>query len=280
MLKNCRHLKSVKCINCGYYGHTAKTCNYPISSYGIVCYKIVDDIIYYLMIQRKDTLCFTEFIRGKYAIQNINYIKKLLSRMTNSEQNQICNTKFDVLWSKMWMNNNIKYNKDYDNSKKKFNKLHQGFYINTIENEKKFIHLNRLVSELNTHFNECEWEFPKGRRKLNESDLNCACREFEEETGVKRKEYSLKDDIKQHEIIFQGSNKIRYRNVYFVASYKMDTNDKVLSVDTKNINQIKEVRDVKWFTYNEVIDKMKQESYEKVEAIIRINELLSKRMLK
>lgn len=280
MLKNCKNLKSVKCINCGYYGHTAKTCNYPITSYGIVCYKIVDNQIYYLMIQRKDTLCFTEFIRGKYAIQNVSYINKLLSRMTSNEQHDICNRKFDALWSNMWMNNNIKYNKDYDHSKKKFNKLFNGFNINTIENEKKFIHLKDLISESNTHITECEWEFPKGRRKLNESDLNCACREFEEETGVNRKDYILKDDIKQHEIIFQGSNKIRYRNVYFLASYKDEINEKVITVDFKNFNQIKEVRDVQWFLYDEVLTKMKQESYEKKEAIIRINELLTKRILK
>ena len=94
------------------------------------------------------------------------------------------------------------------------------------------------------------------------------------------KDYILKDDIKQHEIIFQGSNKIRYRNVYFLASYKDEINEKVITVDFKNFNQIKEVRDVQWFLYDEVLTKMKQESYEKKEAIIRINELLTKRILK
>ena len=29
-----------------------------------------------------------------------------------------------------------------------------------------------------------EWGFPKGRRNMHESDLDCAKREFEEETGI------------------------------------------------------------------------------------------------
>ena len=51
--------------------------------------------IKYLMIQRKDSLSFMEFIRGKYDTTNIDYIKKLLTNMTISERNMILNYKFE-----------------------------------------------------------------------------------------------------------------------------------------------------------------------------------------
>ena len=37
------------------------------------------------MIQRKDSLCYIEFIRGKYKINDINYIFKLFKYITNKE---------------------------------------------------------------------------------------------------------------------------------------------------------------------------------------------------
>ena len=59
------------CRNCGINGHLYKDCVHPIMSFGIICYK-VDDMknIKFLMIQRKDSLSFMEFIRGKYERQS------------------------------------------------------------------------------------------------------------------------------------------------------------------------------------------------------------------
>ena len=51
--------KLVFCANCGGLGHIYKTCNHPIISYGIICYKPFYDKITnsvypkYLMVQRK-----------------------------------------------------------------------------------------------------------------------------------------------------------------------------------------------------------------------------------
>ena len=41
------------------------------------------------MIQRKDSLCYTEFLRGKYNINNDRYITKLINLMTGDEKNRI-----------------------------------------------------------------------------------------------------------------------------------------------------------------------------------------------
>ena len=43
--------KNLQCLNCGYYGHAIKTCNYPITSYGILCYYIDIIITFKLIFQ-------------------------------------------------------------------------------------------------------------------------------------------------------------------------------------------------------------------------------------
>ena len=40
-----------------------------------------------------------------------------------------------------------------------------------------------------------EWGFPKGRRNLYEKDLNCALREFSEETGYSSKSINLIESL-------------------------------------------------------------------------------------
>ena len=57
------------CNNCGGAGHAYHQCKLPISSFGIVAYRMVDRgdglVPLYLMIRRKDSLGFFEFVRGK-----------------------------------------------------------------------------------------------------------------------------------------------------------------------------------------------------------------------
>ena len=61
-------------------------------------------------------------------------------------------------------------------------------FIYLFKNE--FYTLNDLIEESNHYDNwiEAEWGFPKGRRNYQETDFECALREFSEETG-----YSIKN---------------------------------------------------------------------------------------
>ena len=58
------------CNNCGEKGHYSRQCNKPITSYGVLLFTYAKDIPKIIMIQRKDSLCYIELIRGKYNPKN------------------------------------------------------------------------------------------------------------------------------------------------------------------------------------------------------------------
>ena len=64
------------CNNCGIYGHLFYKCKKPIMSFGIISYRNneITNNVEYLMIRRKDSLGYVDFIRGKYSLDNITYI--------------------------------------------------------------------------------------------------------------------------------------------------------------------------------------------------------------
>jgi len=267
--------KDIVCINCGLNGHTSKNCNYPITSFGIILHKYVNNKIYYIMVQRKDSLCFTEFIRGKYDIKNIKYILKLISNMTLDEQKRLIEHDFDHLWSEMWVNNTNNMKKEYNVSKNKFNKLKTGYKVKS-NDEILFIDLNYFISK-NQYILESEWEFPKGRRKLHETDLHCALREFEEETNIRKSLVLIDDCSKQYEELFIGKNKLRYRNIFYLGTYiKENIFDNFF--DKNNSDQIKEIQDVKWLEFNDVCVKIK-DKIEKVELFKRLHQYVLKTKL-
>ena len=69
-----KHLKF--CINCGKNGHSFHNCSKPIMSNGIIAFTKKDKDYKYLLICRKDTLGYVEFLRGKYkSVYNYDYIK-------------------------------------------------------------------------------------------------------------------------------------------------------------------------------------------------------------
>ena len=56
------YIRPQTCRNCGINGHLYKDCIHPVMSFGIICYKIENSVIKYLMVQRKDSLAFMEFL--------------------------------------------------------------------------------------------------------------------------------------------------------------------------------------------------------------------------
>lgn len=230
--------KIMYCNNCGSKGHVFKTCRDPITSCGILLLKTKTDPmklpanpsdIQILMVRRKDSMAYMEFIRGKYDPNNSEYIKKLLQHMTIQEQSLIENQDFDTLWTKLWGQGRDVHSIEYQTSKSNFENIDK----------------SKLISEAKSTYVEPEWGFPKGRRSKGESDIDCAVREFWEETNISKDAYVVIDNIVFTET-FIGTNNIKYKHIYYIAITK-DSNLINLNQRLTNI-QKREISAVSWKT--------------------------------
>jgi ADP-ribose pyrophosphatase YjhB (NUDIX family) len=238
MLNNVRH-KKYTCNNCGVTGHVFYNCKRPIMSFGIVCYRIYNGNLQFLMIRRKDSLGYVELLRGKLNTNNDFHLSNIISEMTIEEINNIKQYSYSTLWDKLWNKKNEKVDK---------------------RNEEKFNHLKfkkqHLLDLFSQGWIEPEWGFPKGRRNNRENDFDCAIREFEEETGFSRNKLDIIKNMGYFEEVFTGSNMKSYKHKYYIC--KMNVQDSF----ARNF-QKSEIGDMQWFTYEECMSKIRSYNVEK-----------------
>lgn len=275
--------KTFYCINCGNDGHLSKNCDFPVTSYGIILLQVeninTDKLIEYLklyngsivnnsdigitieetkdvelfcmfknsikmlLIQRKHTLGFLEFIRGRYNIENVDGIIFLFKQMVPSEIEKIKTKSFDEIWDEVWGDKNkTNYQNEYIMAKEKFNKLN--------DENNKYLSLKFYIENVNPLWNFAEWGFPKGRRNLKENDKDCAIREFMEESNINKDQFVILDNIDPLVETFIGTNGINYRHVYYfgIALERLTPH-----IDPSNKVQICEIGDINFFSYEEII---------------------------
>ena len=255
--------KQTKCKNCGKKGHSIYGCKTPIVSYGIIDFKIENNIKKYLIIRRKDTFGYIEFIRGKYPLLK-SYLINIINEMTLCEKFKILNYSFEQLWEDLWGPDDVdNFKDDKNNAFRRFQNIIQGLYL---ENS-TLINLKDLVNESNTCWEEQEWGFPKGKRNHQENDIMCAKREWSEETGFNSNDLQLIENIFPFEEIFIGSNYKAYKHKYFIAKAPR-------SFENNNNFQKSEVSNLKWVTLDECIRKIRPYNLEKIEIIKNVNKLL------
>ena len=195
------------CNNCGKTGHLFHQCKNPITSTGIIVFRISSqNNLEYLLIRRKDTLGYVDFLRGKYPLYNKRYILNIIGEMTMDERKKLLNNTFDKLWCDLWGEHiGIQYRGEEKASREKFDVLRFGITLT-----KESYSLESLINELDKiEWTQPEWGFPKGRRNYHEKDLTCALREFEEETGYSKSNLKIIQNILPLEEVFTGSN---YKN--------------------------------------------------------------------
>lgn len=197
------------CNNCGDRGHPFRECTKPVLSCGIILLRsksnpdgptelpLLTDDIEVLMIRRKDSMSYTEFMRGKYDPSDTAYVKRLMENMSQLELSNLRNQPFESLWAKLW------------------NYADRHEHELTIAKE-KFDQVSKLLKSVSSKYTDPEWGFPKGRRYRSEHDLACAEREFAEETNIERDTYVIVKDVVFSES-FLGTNGIPYEHKYFLA---------------------------------------------------------------
>ena len=258
--------KSMYCNNCGHKGHVFKTCKDPVTSCGLLLLRgattpltLPSDpaVTSILMVKRKDSMAYMEFIRGKYDLVHIDYIQRLMKNMTKQEQKQIVTEEFDTLWTKLWGVGRDTRSTEYFTAKENYN---------TIDRKK-------LIEESPSTFTEPEWGFPKGRRSKGETDLECAIREFWEETNIPSDAYEILPMTTFTEV-FTGTNDVKYKHVYYVALLK----DPTLLPNEKSLTsmQRREVSEVGWKTIAEAKQITRPHYTERKKILVQLERTIQK----
>lgn len=245
------------CNNCGCTNHTYKQCTTPITSWGIILVSF-DDLkapehlhninlftmqnmsnvsnnecmlashilnkIKFLMISRKYSVGFVEFIRGRYRCEKIDQLIYIFKQMTQKEIDIIKHSLtlddgFTYLWNLFWNNTGtpIYLTNDRIKSANNYN------ILKTRGVDGPDLDLHYIVSTIKAEYQNDEWGFPKGRINRNiETEQQCAIREFKEETGYSDDDIKLIPNIEPLVEEFNGTNGICYRHIYYIAELITD----------------------------------------------------------
>ena len=251
------------CNNCGKHGHLFHQCKNPITSIGIIVFNDDNPTREYLMIRRKDSLGYVDFMIGKYPLFNKRYLLNIISEMTNDEKNKLLNNDFQELWNELWGEYiGIQYRGEEKTSCEKFNSLKNGI---TLTNDE--YNLETLINSCNNEWREPEWGFAKGRRNYQERDLNCALREFEEETGCNKNSIKLIQNLLPIEELFTGSNYKSYKHKYYIA-YMSKGNNSIQNF------QKTEVSKVQWLSFKECIEIIRPYNLERIDTLTKVDNIL------
>lgn len=265
------------CSNCGENTHFYKSCKKPIVSYGVILLKLdilgynLNDIfakkkditntlgidinsehdvclysalknnIKFLTIQRKHSIGFVEFVRGKYEVDNIDKLVLIFQLLTKDELHKIDTLTFEELWIDMWNDPHKKMSneKEYQISKNKYNELRNQSPLG----------LDFLIKNITPQWNTPEWGFPKGRKNYNETELNCSKREFEEETNFTSDDYIIIDSFPPVTEELIGTNGLTYKHIYYIG---MSTSDKIPKIE--NSYQRNEIGNILFNSYDNCIE--------------------------
>jgi 8-oxo-dGTP pyrophosphatase MutT (NUDIX family) len=254
------------CSNCGKIGHTYNKCHTPITSMGIIVFRksnVDSEQIEFLMIRRKDTLGYVDFLRGKYPLYNIPYLKNIIGEMTIDEKFNILTKDFSSLWSDLWGENlGFQYRNEERISKDKFKQLKTGInYHDTL------ITIDGLIRESPSLWGEPEWGFPKGRRDYREKDIACALREFSEETGYNKDDITIIENCVPIEENFTGSNYKSYKHKYYLAY--MNEN-----IEPHSDYQCSEVSSLEWKSFDKLQMDIRTYNLERKEIITKLKNVL------
>lgn len=289
-----RRNKGIICTNCGTDGHEFRNCTQPVTSWGIILMTYGDmkravhdhtinlntdeinnikhrikmssksdmefisracEDIRFLMISRKHSVCYVEFIRGRYRPEKHSKIMYLFSQMTPEEINKIKHSLdmpdgFECLWTEFWGKKaNEQYlMKDKLIAQKRYNML----TCTGIDGPE--INLQYIVNNVEADYEIKEWGFPKGRRNITETEKQCAVREFKEETGYNESDIQIVDQINPLIEDFTGTNGIKYRHIYYVAELLSDKSP------TNNIteSQRNEVGDIQFINFQTAIEIIRE----------------------
>jgi len=225
-----------------------------VVSYGIACVRKSPDTGCYeiLMIKKRNTYAFVEFVRGLYDPYKNYDLEYMFASMSITEKSMIQTRDFATLWN--YCNGMPTKSSERSVFIRSLNKY------NTLTNREGDV-LKTLIA--NTKNATLLWEIPKGRPNKKETPLASAVREFEEETGLVKDAYKILFDEGTIEYTFIDCG-IKYKYIYYLAILKSNTTPKY---DYNNQHMLWELSELKFMT-SLAIQEMNNQRLAKIARIM------------
>lgn len=230
-----------------------------ITSYGLVTFCMVEGEPKFLLYQRRDNYEYVDLVRGNWHTEK--KFGDLFISLTFEERERLRLYTFGELWKDLWVGD-----------------VRTEGYIKA---EKKYNAMKHKISEymlkgIPSKYSEPPWGFPKGRKSYGkESEVECAIREFAEETKM-----SIDDvyiwDIKPYQETYKGTDGKIYGTYYYLAEsqYEMPIKKIKLHGSIREETVSEEAAEVVWVGFEEACRKLdirKQLILRKVISLIKSN---------
>ncbi|MGL5935139.1 MAG: NUDIX domain-containing protein [Cetobacterium sp.] len=187
---------------------------------------------------------------------------------------------FCHMWYRIWLNNpekyynitDIYYNNNFARTpvENKYSNVDickvYSIHKNKFENnfmKDNGVALRNLIQQSSD--SEVMWEIPKGGKNNSgkyyqgqvntlikeETDIDCAIREFHEETSISSNKYTIFYDINPI-IDSHVDNDVNYKTIYFIARLNKESHDFKPYIDYRNFSQITEIEQIKWVSISDL----------------------------
>lgn len=201
-----------------------------------LCKRCNDGIIRVLMVNHRYTYAFYAFVCGKYNEFSDQAMIDLFDAMTIDEKVDILSLNFQQLWYRIWLGS-VPHVSMFLRARNRFS--------------------DRIVADGGTRIRDLMrrsrryatrvWEIPKGRKKgKGEGEMDCAIREFYEETGIPRSAYHITQGTYRLTFVDEG---ICYDTTYFIA---VTGRDVVQRLNSAALEQVGEICDMRWVSAAEM----------------------------
>uniref|UniRef100_A0A6C0M184 Nudix hydrolase domain-containing protein n=1 Tax=viral metagenome TaxID=1070528 RepID=A0A6C0M184_9ZZZZ len=225
-----------------------------IASYGLIVHSykppvggsFVDSEPYFLLAKRRDTMEYSDYIKGMYSDADL---EKLVSLMSDEERTRIRTHNFVNLWNDMCVTT-LEENCMSSIVRSIYQRARDKF-----ESSKNIV-LSLIASSKSSTI-EPQWGFPKGRRSRYEDNFTTAMREFEEETNIDlwgegMRMWNFPPFIE----IFYGTCGKYYSSKYYIAELPYPVNPNLIELpnNIRKLTVSNEVSEVVWLHLNEACE--------------------------
>ncbi len=202
-----------------------------------------------LLVRRRYTYAYIDFVYGRYG-KNARSLGRLFNAMTAEELLTVRTFNFEMMWNVLWKEKvprSVHYSRD-----EIYMKTHAKFSSYVMRSSAT---IQNVIDNTESKGNIL-WEIPKGHKDFSrETDVMCAVREMEEETGFSPDTYKIIPSF-IHEVKYDH-RKTRYILRYYVAVLHEDRSPKCddrgfVAVKGGSGRMLNEVSSIRWMTLNEV----------------------------